>query len=195
MSAGASLRGGDDPRNFPGPVRWRQSGVGVISNRTNGGRIVEIRKLRFWLVPVVALVGSLVQPLAVNAQCNTTGVSMGTTGTPAYIYVAKAISNANTCTLTMFMNVFACHPGGQPPVTGITRMGTMLTASAFTTATNPSCGWVCNCGTAMNPGVTITTADGLPVELMDFGIEDGAAGGYDANAKDSGENDKEEEAP
>ena len=132
-----------------------------------GDLTVGIRKSRLLWASVLTVICCLMLPVSSSSQCNvtsSTASTITTAGTPYYIYVIETISNASTCTLTMFMNVFACHPGGQPPVTGVMG-GNTLTASAYTTATNPSCGWVCDCGP-----VAIDSNDGLPVELMDFGI-------------------------
>ena len=129
---------------------------------------MDIRKSSFRTLFLLALISLFALPLPLGSQCMTAITAMGTSGTPAYVYIGKSATNANTCTLTMFMNAFGCFPGNQfPPVTGVTGMGGMLTASAYTTATNPSCGWVCDCG-----AITIDTGDGLPVELMGFEIED-----------------------
>ena len=54
---------------------------------------------------------------------------------------------------------------------GATGSSIVVYASAYTTATNPSCAWACACGT-----VVIDSSDGLPVELMAFEAGDGAAG-------------------
>ena len=121
---------------------------------------------------MLVLVCLVALPLSLSSQCNTTNITGGTytnttTGSLPYYYVTKTISNANTCTLTMFMSILLCDPGGEPVATGATGMTGMLTASAYTTATNPSCGWICDCG-----AVVIDGSSGLPVELMDFAVED-----------------------
>ena len=128
---------------------------------------MRTHKSRLLLTSALAFACFFIQTLPVGSQCMLTGSSSGTGGGGTYRYVVQTFSDASSCSLTMFMNAFACFPGGQTPTgpnLGITGSYT-LTASARTTATNPSCQWDCNCGT-----VTINAADGLPVELMDFGI-------------------------
>ena len=116
----------------------------------------------------LVIVGLLILPAGVEGQCTTSITNgPGTWGTPAYIYVGKAILNANTCTLTGFNNVIGCAPGGFPPTaTGATNSGSYVSASALTAATNPFCAWNCDCGQ-----VIIGPGDGLPVELMAFSVE------------------------
>ncbi len=132
---------------------------------------MRIRIQPFWLAAVLVLVCALVQPFPVSSQCVTGMSTMGTTSTPAYIYIQRTFTNATQCHLTMFMNVKACFPGGQTPVgpfTSVTRVNGAVTASAFTTATNVSCGWVCMpCGSIVVNGAN----DDLPVELMDFSVD------------------------
>ena len=99
----------------------------------------------------------LFQPLSADAQCMTFSTSIG--GGTTYNYVVKYLSSSYVCNLTMSMNVIACNPSA-----AATR--SLLSASALTASTNPSCGWSCGCGP-----VVIDSTDGLPVELMGFSIE------------------------
>lgn len=113
------------------------------------------------LSPLLLLVGLFLLPAEAEAQCSTSIVSSGTypTGGMVAKYIQKSIGGSYMCTLTMSMSVIDCAPSGA-------GSGTTLSATAFTTAANPSCGWNCGCGT-----VAITVADGLPVELMEFSVE------------------------
>lgn len=80
-------------------------------------------------------------------------------GPPPYNSVQKVLTMATMCTLVMSNNVELCAP--------MTATPTTLFGTAYTTATNPTCSWICACGT-----VTITGMDGLPVELMEFDVVD-----------------------
>ena len=143
---------------------------------------MDIRRSRFWPAPALVLVWALVPAVSASAaQCPTftslgSGVAMGMN----YIHVSKTFPASHSCYLTMYMNVFACFPGGQTPtgpMTGTPAVNVIfLQASAFTTATNPSCGWMCSgCG-----AVLIDGGNGLPVELMEFSVEEAdSAGGAD----------------
>jgi hypothetical protein len=87
------------------------------------------------------------------------------TDRPPVITLLKVVS-ALQCTLTMSMNVTMCVPS-------VSDSTDLLYAHALNTATNPSCGWYCtragigSCGT-----ITIDNSDGLPVELMEFSVEE-----------------------
>jgi len=70
------------------------------------------RLSRYGLVLAVLLTIVLGQPIRGEAQCNVTNTT-GDVG--ANIYRSKQVSNATLCTLTMFMNVVACDPGGILP--------------------------------------------------------------------------------
>ena len=117
---------------------------------------------RFSLIAVFVLFWMVVPANDAVAQCSVTSTYQGnfTTMGMSANYVSKYLSTSYTCSLTMSMNVFNCYPSGAGTYTSI------LYASAYTTATNPSCGWTCDCGP-----VTIDGSDGLPVELMDFAVE------------------------
>ena len=123
---------------------------------------VNARKSRFWLVPALVLACLLVQPVGVASQCMVMSTPTGTLSAGMIITALKVLSTAANCSLTMTMAA-SCNPVG-PSVTA------SLFASAHTSTTatmSVSCGWNCGCG-----AVTIDGTDGLPVELMDFGIED-----------------------
>lgn len=120
-----------------------------------------------------------IQPLSVEAQCSSnTQTSTGVTGMGMkFNHVVKYLGGFKSCSSTMWMgsttmdwmtmDSFYCYPTS-PTTTQ------HVSATAFTTAPSPSCGWVCTaCGPAGT--VTIDKSDGLPVQLLEFGI--GHAGG------------------
>ena len=122
------------------------------------------RLSRFWLVPVLALVCLCAQPVAVQAQCVTTGgVMVSTPG--ANTMIAYYNLTAPGMCMSVAANNAACFPASTNQTT------TFLSASAMTPVTNPSCSWTCNCGTGTQ-NFSIDSSDGLPVELMDFEVED-----------------------
>lgn len=114
-------------------------------------------KLRLPSTPMMILICLLISPTVAWSQCNVTNTGMTTF--PTLIIVSKTLATADQCTLTM-MNASFCFPSYTPATTA------QLVASALTATTNPSCGWVCGCGS-----VTIDGSDGLPVELMGFSVE------------------------
>ena len=138
---------------------------------------MDVCKLGFRLTSALALAVFVGYGTPASAQCSPTVYSMS--GGPP-IFIIKAVPAATMCTLTMFNNA-DCFPGGNyPPAIGAMTSGMSIYLSATQVTspmvlTNPSCGWICNC----SPGgttVAVTTSaasDGLPVELMDFAIEDG----------------------
>ena len=149
------------------------------------------RQSPFKVILLLAVVSLMLHAVPAPAQCVVTGTTNGTDGmgnNTAY----KNVTNATKCQLTGFNNVVECNPGGAPPtMTGATRMSGPLTATAAPMAVNPFCNWKCDCpGSLGTPGVytvqvTISGPDGgLPVELMDFEIEDGEESGDDAESEE-----------
>lgn len=135
---------------------------------------MPIRKSTIWLAAVLILAALVGRPAPVGAQCVVTNTDTGSNVAMTYMYVNKTLTAPYFCTLTMSMNVIACNLSGGAGTTNV------LSASAFNTAVNPTCGWNCACGI-----VTIDGSDGLPVELMEFSVEDeGEAGGADAGEHD-----------
>ncbi len=125
---------------------------------------MNLRSSRFLLVPALALIFLLAQPAALWSQC-----SVATTGVNDFgsiISVYKILNTAGTCVSVGNMNVNACFPTTSPNFT------VFLAASAPSAAMMPSCSFVCDCGTVTGIGFTIDSTDGLPVELMDFAVED-----------------------
>ena len=125
--------------------------------------------VRFLFVStLVLIVGTLlVQPVRVEAQCNVTMIMSFPTNAPATINKTKTLSAAASC-MTTAMNAFFCFPGGAFFNTN------MLYATAMSATVGPFCNWSCTCGVGAPPHVRITGADGLPVELMDFYIDEAA---------------------
>jgi len=121
---------------------------------------MHVRNSKSLLGTFLIIAGLLFQPINANAQCTIASVDSGTlsSGGMNSKWVIKYFNSSESCSLTMSMNVIACNPSPSGSVLS-------LTATAYTTATNPSCGWNCGCGP-----VTINNADGLPVELLDFSI-------------------------
>ncbi len=113
---------------------------------------------RLIILPLLAVSFMILAPTSVMGQCAVTNSSVATFGSVIYVY--KNIAPAASCSVTASMNVNGCFP----PVTTST---TLLSASAQTTATNPSCNFNCTCGS-----VTIDGSDGLPVELLQFSVEE-----------------------
>lgn len=124
----------------------------------------RLTSLRLVLIPVLL---SLLVALPVSGGVcgvTTTNKTTFTTGTDT-IVVTKTLDASHSCQLTMSMNVLFCFPQATAMLTN------KLVATAQTGGgSSPSCGWVCDCpvGTVQ---VTIDGInDGLPVELMDFGV-------------------------
>ena len=128
---------------------------------------MDVRKSLLPLIAALAVFVLIGHGAPADAQCVTSITSSG--GGPTATFIAKAVTNATMCTLTAF-NDADCHPGGNyPPVIGVmlTTPNVYLSATRYMGMSNPSCGWTCDCG-----AVTSNASDGLPVELMEFEIED-----------------------
>lgn len=121
-----------------------------------GGKEVSIRNR--WIGFALVVVLACLFPMSVQGQCVTTATMQTTVGMT--ILVTKSLSASAVCTLTGGMNIVGCVPSGAATTS-------VLMAGATTGAATPSCAWTCACG-----AVVIDGSDGLPVELMDFGIED-----------------------
>ena len=132
------------------------------------------------LAPVLTLMmilaALLFQPAPAEAQCGYTMVDY-TYMVGGYDVVKKyvTVSCMGPPTATM-----ATPDLCAPAVATVTRM--TLTASAMTMLPSPpSCRWACPCGT-----VTIDSSDGLPVELMEFEVDDDESS---ASAEDEDDSD------
>ncbi len=159
-------------------------------------------KLKSLSWPVLMLVAAcwLGSPVAVSSQDSTTYTAgpftnacimsiykywkPNRTNPSQTVYIAKRLDMARACsTLVPGMNAF-CNPGSLAPHPTNTMV---LAGSAFNSdiTMNPTCSWTCTgCG-----AIPISAAsDGLPVELMDFSVEDdvAAVGGEEAG-DDAGE--------
>ncbi len=96
----------------------------------------------------------------------------------ATVYIFKYMAANQNCDLAAPANNAFCNPSSLQNVSRVdaSALGTQLT-------NNPSCSW--SCAGACGSIVTSAAADGLPVELMDFGFEDEepeAAADADADA-------------
>lgn len=122
---------------------------------------MDDHRSKFWCGSILLLLCLLLQPVGIGAQCMVASTSMGTgtQGGMNYRYGVKILSAPYQCTVTMQMNMIGCSPDPSSDTS-------FLSGAAFTTAVDPTCSWTCACG-----AVTITNVD-LPVELMDFAIED-----------------------
>ena len=100
---------------------------------------------------------------------------------PTLIIIDRRVTfNPVTGCMTMAYNAFCGDDPGTPMLLSAQAIGTQITMS-------PACVWDCavaGCGT-----ITTDSSDGLPVELMDFEIEDDhpsvEADGADAGAPES----------
>jgi hypothetical protein len=127
------------------------------------------------LLPVLLLlVGLLLQPAPLEAQCSVATTQIMTLGTIMVVY--KILNGPYNCGTTM-MNALFCNPTA---MTGTS----FLHASAMAATMNPSCAWTCTgTGGGTCATVTIDVNDGLPVELMEFSVEDeGVSDGTESRA-------------
>ncbi len=129
---------------------------------------MNTRKLRLWLVSVLILACLLVVPAQVRSQCNVTNTMSYLTFAPMTVFITKTLSAPASC-MTTAMNAFGCFPGS------MFFNQAQLNATALSGTVGPFCNWSCTCGTGAPPHVTTGPADGLPVELMDFAVEDDVA--------------------
>ncbi len=142
-------------------------------------------------VVLIALMASTSAPL--RSQCSVV-YSTEIIPNPDYAVVVRVFSGSSAavgpCATTMSNNAFICQPTniGSGVYNCANTMGCQgLLAAATGVTTNPqshSCGFSCGgCGQQV-----IDNSDGLPVELMGFGIEGDALdddGRSDPGAKDS----------
>ena len=150
---------------------------------------MESRNARFWLGPVSILCCLLAGPQGLEAQC---GVTMGCIVTnkttyfypdatsPTFIRISKMLNPAAVNCPDPAMNAYGC---GEVPGNA---NATKLVASALTATVAPFCNWVCNCGAGCtSQSISINSQDdGLPVELMDFEIENTEAEGSDSDDRE-----------
>ena len=131
------------------------------------------------LVSALALVCLLVIPAGLESQCATNAMApftfLGDT------FVTKTIVPNASC-MTVAMNAMTCFPGA------VSMNGMSLFAVRAPATTNAYCNWVCNCPGSPAQAITISAAaDGLPVELMDFGIEADETSGSAEESHDDAE--------
>lgn len=123
------------------------------------------KSTRVFVVGALLLSGFLLSSGA-WAQCAISSTAVNPVGGSS-VSILKYFTGAPVCNLVSSNNAGFCFPSA-------TSSASTLLASANTMAASPSCNWVCNCGTA-SPAVpfTIDGGDGLPVELLEFSIDDG----------------------
>jgi len=105
-------------------------------------------------------------PSATQAQCTPVDFTNRTT-IGSKIYVEKLLPIQGLCS-GRSMNA-TCDPGTWMGSTTIQPVSTLF-ATASTMATNPSCEWVCSCGSESGATIRIDGSNGLPVELMEFSV-------------------------
>lgn len=116
---------------------------------------------KFFISSLVSAALVVGQAGVAQAQCNVASTVSMTFGATKAVY--KILTAPALCQTTM-MNALFCSPTGSAMNTNF------LLASAMGTAT-PSCAWSCTCSGGGAPHVVIDGSDGLPVELMEFGLE------------------------
>ncbi len=115
---------------------------------------------KVWLVASVALLGLSLSAATVQAQCNVIGTNTGVAGSYTTI-ISKGLAASYVCqSVPGQMNAYACAPGSGGGLVA------NLTATAMSSTMAPQCVWNCACGQ-----ITIDSSDGLPVELLRFGVE------------------------
>lgn len=82
---------------------------------------------------------------------------------PTFVGIIKALTGMPACTTTPSANNATCGET-LPTALFATAIGPQITMS-------PSCVW--NCGGCLGGTIAISGADGLPVELLEFSIDDG----------------------
>ncbi len=127
---------------------------------------------RLWPLLVLIVASIFIQPARVESGCAVTSTSNQMIGN-AYT-ILKFLGGFTNCTRTMNM-AMTCSPAGPLSTSGLLARATTGTIATMSV----SCGWTCGCG-----GVTTDGSDGLPVELMDFAVEDDVAA---VSGEESGE--------
>ncbi|MEM7586115.1 MAG: hypothetical protein AAF560_22180 [Acidobacteriota bacterium] len=149
------------------------------TTQADGAEKVRDAMKRLALLAVAASLVTLSLPSDIaEAACNrgpvgcTVNTIAGTKMCTATLQCASALKNSEwTVRSTAMTNIIACDPTEVEGVTGPTTFLLMATAST-TAPTARLCGWEWNTRTTKSTGnVSISTADGLPVELMDFSVE------------------------
>jgi hypothetical protein len=100
------------------------------------------------------------------AQCGPYYTAKNTLAMSYQVLKYPAGVGAGGCTIVGINNA-SCFP-----LTAGQFVGT-LSAKATFGATNPSCMWMCACAAPGLVPVSINSSDGLPVELLEFEVEDG----------------------
>ena len=140
------------------------------------------------LVVAIFVTLTLVSPLNLRSQTsytqpNTTHAciantlkifSPNMTSPTVAVVVAKFLTGLRVCNTVAMNNAF-CNPGSAAPTFTLaaSAMGTQITMM-------PSCQWAC---TGCANVTTTSSGDGLPVELMGFGIEEEVLSNEDGRAE------------
>ncbi len=144
------------------------------------------------LLAALATMGGLARTGVSEAQVMTTTITTGITtacvvsivkvGFPdltsptSYVYIDKFLDMTRSCSFVTSNNAALCNPGVTLPTN---RLIASVTGPNINM--NPSCSWSCTgCGAI----VTNAADDGLPVELMDFGVDDADAAASGAGNAD-----------
>ncbi len=131
-----------------------------------------------WVLTLLVVFGILGNSGKTEAQCVRGAVVCANMTAMRTCTATLMCSNAPSYDIwqllqTMSTNVTACTPSGLEQLVGSTvtfALGAMAPTSAAPTR---SCGWRWRTLSTITSGNTlISDADGLPVELMDFGFED-----------------------
>lgn len=130
-----------------------------------------MKSIRRPLISLILLFVSLsLLPGIAMGQCVVTNTSINMPYGSGTTFVTKTLSAAAQCNVTGTGAGFGaaqCHPATTPLTTNV------LQAVRSGSSLNPFCNWECTCGTGAGPHVTTNGAnDGLPVELLEFQIDD-----------------------
>lgn len=128
------------------------------------------KSLGIWIALLAMASGSLVTAPPALAQCMVGAPALMSYAT--YRVVRRQLQdNLGSPMPYICQRVAGTMERGCYPTSGQTTSAySSLTASAYFTATSPSCQWQCMCAT-QSPTFTIGPAEGLPVELMTFDVE------------------------
>ncbi len=121
---------------------------------------MNTRSARIGLMTIAILASLALTSGTAQAQCNTLGLNTGLMNGNTTVLTRTLAASYFCQSVPSQMNAVDCIPGAG----GANTM--YLTADAMVATVGPKCQWSCACGT-----VTIDAGDGLPVELLRFGVE------------------------
>ncbi len=149
-------------------------------------RVFRVRRGVVILAATVflAVTSILATPASLDAQCVVTstavttntagGITVTKDGPGLGVYVGNCVLTDSNSAMCNFVNGYSL----------------MAYAAPAQQSNSPSCAWMCDCGQ-----VTITSNDGLPVELMGFSLEENSAHESDEDASQDDEGEAGEENP